>query len=464
MHSTLQAPSFRLRLQSFASGLSEKSYSDQHRSFFDIVQHLSANRGWKAESQLEANALTYMRLYHECLEYTKDKSAAKMLSPAAIRQAVILWSTVSALLEVWPDTKDLVSLGVRTLFAHRSQNLKYELHLFEKTFMSVPHTVPLQASTPTVTLTNVPNPNPRTDQPEVAQETRYDVVMSNTDESSILPDVNIKETLDPSQFNQTGQVPASSVKAVPATPPPPQILANKSGCQPSHSLSGNNTVQPQQESNNVMCMKAAEGLDDFLNRCVPSQLRHHTGGEIRISSPSSRVPIVPTVSLNAFIYEAQQILDDSILAYSTDEEKDETGRTRTTWNDTPRNQVLGTVRGIARKHGIVHGKWLLFVKMEHIDKVWREIAQAVYNKDLAGQAKVKMVSGGEQDKLVIGIFTANAGDNSEVMQVLDRIGRLDIAKFCTTRKTYYKLEALSLLGIRSGNKYKLNTVLHKASI
>jgi len=100
------------------------------------------------------------------------------------------------------------------------------------------------------------------------------------------------------------------------------------------------------------------------------------------------------------------------------------------------------------------GKWLVFVEMDVVDKLWKEIRNATANSQLGLSAKVSTAKpnpDSRDDRCVIYVFTGNWEDEDEVMGIRERLKELGV-----TWRIGYKRNIETLQGMYSDGGKKVS--------
>ena len=120
------------------------------------------------------------------------------------------------------------------------------------------------------------------------------------------------------------------------------------------------------------------------------------------------------------------------------------------------------VDAIARRHGILKGKWLLFPKTPaEADAAWAAVVAAVAGGALCPSAKVSSISP-EEPGHVLCAYTSDYLDSTDVMRVAAALQRA--LPPLTDRRMLYKPDILTFLGIYGGNPYGIKPTVHRASL
>jgi hypothetical protein len=98
---------------------------------------------------------------------------------------------------------------------------------------------------------------------------------------------------------------------------------------------------------------------------------------------------------------------------------------------------------LARKTGIVGGKWLIHEMEEAINKSWYVIAKSTWKDELGTEAKVSSArNAGAAKEYVICVYTENYLDSLDVRRVRERLRELGY-----TQRLYYKPDLYTYLNI-----------------
>lgn len=101
------------------------------------------------------------------------------------------------------------------------------------------------------------------------------------------------------------------------------------------------------------------------------------------------------------------------------------------------------IDAIAKKSGLLAGKWLLYPPKETVDHTWKVIAPSTLRGELGVDAKVSTASEIPADgKHVICVYTRNYLDLEDVKRVRDKLRELGF-----TQRLYYKPDMYTYLKI-----------------
>ncbi|EXJ59691.1 hypothetical protein A1O7_03837 [Cladophialophora yegresii CBS 114405] len=243
-----------------------------------------------------------------------------------------------------------------------------------------------------------------------------------------------------------------------------------------------------------------ESVSDFLARLPPSTTTAARAQDhwIWICNPfpsttrsRSHPGMSPSEDLATFKQRGTRLLE-AFLARKTELEATRPAKppgviTRMLRPD--RMALESSIRELARSHGVVSGKWMLFRPDEQVDEVWQTIAHALWGGKLGSSAKVATAtataspetSGGGGDEngsqaghaapRLICIYTADFTDEEDVRRVLCAIKDLGLlgpseaegsASATSLRTIYYKTDAYTYLDISGGNEYKLKASMYSS--
>jgi hypothetical protein len=120
-----------------------------------------------------------------------------------------------------------------------------------------------------------------------------------------------------------------------------------------------------------------------------------------------------------------------------------------------RDQLEVDLLNTAKKFGVTSSKWMLFPKLDDLPRVWRLVAEATAEGKLGPTSKVGTWCPDNAIKgcTLICVYTKDFSDLDDVKRVMRALIELGIAK--RESKIYYKCDAYTYLGIKSGNAYKL---------
>ena len=100
-----------------------------------------------------------------------------------------------------------------------------------------------------------------------------------------------------------------------------------------------------------------------------------------------------------------------------------------------------SIDNLAKKSGILVGKWLIYRNASEIDTVWKVIAKSTINGELGTSAKVSTAMK-KSKRHVICAYTANYLDLNDAMRVREKLRQLGF-----TEELCYKPDIYTYLGI-----------------
>jgi len=105
---------------------------------------------------------------------------------------------------------------------------------------------------------------------------------------------------------------------------------------------------------------------------------------------------------------------------------------------------------LAKKNGVLYGKWLLLISPEHVVESWTKVRNAVVNGDLGPSAKISVTPDGTH---VVCVYCPDFTDSEELLRVRRGISNAGIwpKKFVLRFKT----DAFTYLDIYGGNEWKM---------
>lgn len=117
----------------------------------------------------------------------------------------------------------------------------------------------------------------------------------------------------------------------------------------------------------------------------------------------------------------------------------------------------------AKENNFTTGKWMLFPSPEDVNSRWAIVAEATVNRELGIAAKVAPDNGeGDRTPRLICVYTKDFSDIEDVKRVLGRLVELGLVKKKDDRGIYYKADALTEMGINSGNEFGLKPTLYSS--
>lgn len=112
---------------------------------------------------------------------------------------------------------------------------------------------------------------------------------------------------------------------------------------------------------------------------------------------------------------------------------------------------------LAKKHNVLHGKWLLNVKPESAGEIWPKIRNACISGKLGSTAKISDQPENKNGSFVICAYTNNFTDKEDVLRVRRAIRELGLY---TKSALHYKPDAITLLDIYAGDMKGMRTTVY----
>ena len=107
---------------------------------------------------------------------------------------------------------------------------------------------------------------------------------------------------------------------------------------------------------------------------------------------------------------------------------------------------------LAKKDGVLHGKWLLWFSPERVVEGWTKIRNALVNGGLGPTAKIS--DSPERGSHVVCVYCPDFTDSAELLRIRRGISNAGVAANSVLR---FKTDAFTYLGIYSNNEWKLRT-------
>jgi len=107
---------------------------------------------------------------------------------------------------------------------------------------------------------------------------------------------------------------------------------------------------------------------------------------------------------------------------------------------------------IAKKMGLLSGKWLIFIQREYVDELWDKIVKLA-NEGKIWSAKISTLvhPWASRGNHVCCVYTKNYLDREDVMRVRETLKEIGVES-----RLSYKPDIYTLLGIYSDNKERFN--------
>jgi hypothetical protein len=118
---------------------------------------------------------------------------------------------------------------------------------------------------------------------------------------------------------------------------------------------------------------------------------------------------------------------------------------------------LGLIRALLFR--LTTDKWMLFPKLEEVNRVWKKVVASVMDARLGPTAKVATDDGRPGERLIC-IYTKDFRDENDVLRVLQEIKTMDLLP--SGRSIYYKSDAFTYLDLykETAQEYGLQASLY----
>ncbi|TFK65947.1 DUF1917-domain-containing protein [Pluteus cervinus] len=186
-----------------------------------------------------------------------------------------------------------------------------------------------------------------------------------------------------------------------------------------------------------------EVVEAFLSRWPPSRTPKAYAAWIAVQrDPSPHNPLsgVPTPTEAEKDVPGLQNSFDALLA-----------------TQDPRALTVSALDELSKRHNVVVGKWLVFVKSHQADRIWGSIMRYICHERKVGQAKIAAREDGEnlngdweRDDHTICVYVDNYLDLQEVKRVREGLRKVGI-----TWRIGFKPDAYTYLGIYARNEWGL---------
>lgn len=205
-----------------------------------------------------------------------------------------------------------------------------------------------------------------------------------------------------------------------------------------------------------------ETIDDFLTR-LPVHGSEWVGPWLWCANPFEDRDAEPEQRDANFMQLAPRLLKDYMnkMRQVTEENPASPAGTITRKLGPARAKLKDDILALAKEHGMVSGKWMLFPNERDVATVWRTVATAVIEGKLGNVAKVATDDEGKGARLIC-IYTKDFSDEVDVKRVVQEIKKLGLLPVDEARSIYYKCDAYTHLGIDASNEYKLQASLYSS--
>ncbi|KAI9045531.1 DUF1917-domain-containing protein [Aspergillus affinis] len=203
--------------------------------------------------------------------------------------------------------------------------------------------------------------------------------------------------------------------------------------------------------------RANQPMSNLVASMPPSTANmHDTGPWIFVHNPHYHGPPPPNPS--SFWTEASENI---MGGYDSGTPiRRQGGRVSSTEMNPTRQFMERSILDLARRKGIMTGKWLFFMSPGRVDYVWNVIAQATERGELGPSSKVATDDGSGRARM-LAVYTYNFDDVADVRRVARKLVELGLIK-PYDRPIYYKTDAYTHLEINSGNAWGLKASMYSS--
>jgi hypothetical protein len=205
-----------------------------------------------------------------------------------------------------------------------------------------------------------------------------------------------------------------------------------------------------------------ETIDDFLTR-LPVHGSSWAGPWLWCANPYADRNAEPEVRDAKFMQLAPRLLEDYLdkMRQLTEENPGSPAGTITRKLGPARSKLKDDILALAKEHGMLSGKWMLFPNDHDAAKVWKTVATAVIEGKLGNAAKIATDDEGKGARLIC-IYTKDFSDEADVKRVVQELKKLGLLPADETKSIYYKCDAYTYLDITASNEYKLQASLYSS--
>ncbi|GFF55479.1 UPF0696 protein C11orf68 homolog [Aspergillus udagawae] len=201
-----------------------------------------------------------------------------------------------------------------------------------------------------------------------------------------------------------------------------------------------------------------EPVHDFLARLPPSTTKEEDVGPwVYVTDPHRKADPDEQAIAN-LVREGTELLhrfedQKAELEAEHDRSRSKSKAALTRKLNPLRRTLEQDIFALARKTGVVSGKWMMFITADRVDRYWEAVVTGTVSGQLGDAAKVATDDGSGRPRL-IAIYTRDYADRQDVKRVLEQMVDLGLVK-PDERPVYYKCDAFTYLRIMSDNPYGL---------
>ncbi|PLB52743.1 DUF1917-domain-containing protein [Aspergillus steynii IBT 23096] len=243
-----------------------------------------------------------------------------------------------------------------------------------------------------------------------------------------------------------------STDSGPPSPSPPREQSPDVANEPETNPADESTESPEESDSDPDKVQTNQPLPDLTARIPPSTSNiHDTGPWIYVMNPRYQGPQEPNGT--SFWAEASETILNMPV-------RRQGGRGSAKEMNETRRFMEQNILCLARRKGIVMGKWMFFLTRDRVDYFWNVIAQATERGELGPSAKVATDDGSGKARL-LAVYTRDFEDVADVRRVAQKLAELGLIK-PHDRPIYYKTNAYTLLDINSNNPWGLKASMYNS--
>lgn len=189
-----------------------------------------------------------------------------------------------------------------------------------------------------------------------------------------------------------------------------------------------------------------------VDRSSPASLRVAQKGKSTETHPGA---------LAGFVEEARQLLR-SFDAHMDNATKDDRHENQGADFQDPSSRRIA-LHDVARRWGILEGRWIFFVPRNALMPIWQKIEKGVLRGSLGHKAEAVSTDTTGQS-YEVSVYTEEFDESTHYMRVINVLQRLKFGGSCEKPVANYEPVAYWLLGITSDNAWGLSTSLRTISL